>query len=72
MHFTKAMSSEMTSNYKCRKCLNIPWFALSVCSPSVAKSSSVKNGNALWAEKEEKNADVLFFGFISKDQAMWW
>lgn len=58
----------MTSNYKCRKCLNIPWFALSVCnSPPVAKNSSVKNGNALWAEKEEKNADVLFFGFISKD-----
>lgn len=55
MHFTKALSSEMTSNYKCRKCLNIPWFALSVCnSSSVAKSSSVKNGNALWAEKEEK------------------
>lgn len=36
------------------------------------KAVSVKNGNVLWAEKEEKNADVLFFGFISKDQAMWW
>lgn len=39
---------------------------------SVAKSSSVNSGDALWAEKEEKNADVLFFGFISKDQAVWW
>lgn len=38
---------------------------------SVAKSSSVNNGDAFWAEKEEKNADVLFFGFISKDQAVW-
>lgn len=23
-------------------------------------------------KKRKKNADVLFFGFISKDQAMWW
>lgn len=41
-------------------------------SPSVAKSRSVKNGDVLWAEKRGKNADVLFFGFISKDQVMWW
>lgn len=26
----------------------------------------------LFRQKKKKNADVSFFGFISKDQVVWW
>lgn len=54
MHFTKALSSEMTSNYKCRKCLNIPWFALSVCIVHLLQKAVVLKMEMLFGQKKRK------------------